>query len=155
MKLRKIRRFFEYKAYRGATHEGFEHTPESGDELGHMKIANMQRYLARLHFGQIQLVVHQTRELLGGFANIADLFFLFRAQIAVKTLQQNIGQGEDGVDRGANLVAQVRQESRFQLADPAQLLRPVVPGKCLIEPGGHRSAGLNICAGSHGDAQIV
>src|SRR5207249_11632497 len=103
--------------------QGFEHAAESGHHLGELEAGQIERDLACFHFGQIQLVIYQAQELLGRFPYEGDLLFLLRAQSTVQVTQQDFAERQYRVNGRADLVAQVRQKSGFQLAEAAQLLR--------------------------------
>ncbi len=103
-----------------------QHAPEGREEIAHLELGRAHHDLARLHLGQIQEVVHQLGEVLGGAADVADLPLLLRAERPLGVLQEQPRERQHRVERGAELVTHVGEEARLHLVRATQRVRLLV-----------------------------
>ena len=78
------------------------------------------RDLASLDLGQVEKVVHELGQSLGGLAHQAHLLLLFRGEVAVVSIQEQPAQTLNRVEGGPELVAHVGEKARLHLRRPAQ-----------------------------------
>ena len=72
--------------------------------------------MAGLDLGEIEQIVDDTAQQLGGVRNL-DLLQIIRPCLGIEIgAERQRGEAGDGVDRGADLVAHIRQEGAFRLA---------------------------------------
>lgn len=83
-------------------------------------------------FGQIQQVIDQVREILGGLADKGHLLVLLTGEFPVNAVEQQPGEGQDRIDRDTALVTHMREKTRLHLIGTPQM-----PG-LLIEFGVQR-----------------
>ena len=81
---------------------------------------------AGFNLGEVQQVVDQGREPLGGLADEIDLFFLLGRQLAVTPSEQKAGQALDRVERRAQLVAHFGEEAGFEVGQALESLGVLV-----------------------------
>ena len=98
-----------------------EHAAQRREQVGGRERLDSQLDLAGLDFAQVEQVVDQRGELVGGLADVAHLLFLLRCQLAVEPVQQDFRQRQDRIHRRAELVADARQEPRLGLVGGAQV----------------------------------
>ena len=75
---------------------------------------------------EVEKIVDETEQALAGGVDEADLPFLFVGERAVDAAEEELGQGEHGGERRAQLVAQAREELRLRVARAAELLGTLV-----------------------------
>ena len=74
-----------------------------------------------LDLRQVQDLVEQLQEVLAGPVDVAQVLLLPLVDVAEHALQENFGEAEDGVERGAQLVGHARQELRLVPARELEL----------------------------------
>ena len=80
-----------------------------------------QLHLARLDLGQVEDLVEQLQQVLAGAPDVAEVLLLTLVELAEHPVQQHLGEADDGVERGAQLVRHAGQELRLVPARDLQL----------------------------------
>jgi hypothetical protein len=75
--------------------------------VGQVERQGFQFQLARFDLGEVQHVVDDLQQALAGAADLAEVVQRLRRQVEVRA---QAGEAEDGVHRGADLVADIGQE---------------------------------------------
>ena len=84
-------------------------------------VRKIERQLTGLDFGEVEHVIDQAKQMLAvGLQALEHLAHLVRC-LAVDVVENELGIAEDGVERGAQLVAHVGQELRLVLARDLKL----------------------------------
>ena len=108
---------------------------------GGVERGQLELHLAGLDLGQVEHVVEQGQQVPAGVADVAEVVLLPFVQVAEHPLQQDLGEPDHRVQRGAQLVRHARQELRLVLAGDGQL--ETLAGQLLVEPGiGQGDGGL-------------
>ncbi len=111
----------------GRVHEqGAENSAECSEQAFDIKFGEMNGGLTGLHLGEVEKIVDQFVEAFGGFPDEEYLALLLRGQIAFGVIEQEPGQREDGVQRGAELVTHVGEEAGLHLIGAAQVVGLIV-----------------------------
>ena len=58
--------------------------------------------------------------------DIDNLLFLFRRQVSIGPSDQQLAQGCDGVQRGAEFVGEIGQKAGLEVRNPAQIIRILI-----------------------------
>ncbi len=87
---------------------GFHRRDEVGHELGQIALDVLDRHFASLDLGKIEDVIDQLQEVLGVPTYRVNVFRALRG--GLDGPQEQIGESDDGGQRGADLMAHVRQE---------------------------------------------
>ena len=119
---RQLGRVAEQQIHRRVGEQGAQGAAQRGEDAVHAELHRLHIHLAGLHLGQVQQVVDHVQQALGRFADVLHLSLLLRVQVAVHAVHQQAGQGQDRVQRCAELMAHVGQEARLGIAHAAQLL---------------------------------
>ena len=82
-----------------------------------------------LDLGQVEDVVDESQQGLARILDLVEIILLFRRQLG---LQGQVGQADDRVHGGADLVAHVGQE--FTLGPVGRLGRVLGPGQFVLDP---------------------
>ena len=106
----------EYNTRRNLDLQGSHHVLAQGIYLD---ITAHHLESTRFYLGQIQYIGNQLQEQFIVLLHDTDILLLFRLILRVS---QQIGEPDDSIQRGTNLVTHVREESRFQ---PIRLFRPI------------------------------
>ena len=96
------------------------------EEVLEIELRRPHDRLARLHRREVEQVVHQLGQVVGGLADIAHLPALLRGERAVAVVEQERRQRQHRVQRRAELVAHVRQKARLELVGAPQRIRLLV-----------------------------
>ena len=96
------------------------------DDVLERVVRKIERQFTGLDFRQIEHVIDQAEEVLAvGVQAIEHLAHLVR-RLAVDVVENKLGVAEDGVERGAQLVAHVGEELRLVLACDLELVALVL-----------------------------
>ena len=79
--------------------------------------------LAGLHFGEIENFIDQMQQVDARAVNRAGVFEILVGERAAFVLAQHLGQHQEAVQRGAQLVGHVGQEFRFVFRQQGHLRR--------------------------------
>ena len=90
------------------------------DELPRIEGLDVEGELAGLDLRQVQDLVDQPEEVLPAALDPAERRLLVGVERTVHAREERIGEAEDGGHRRAQLMADVRQESRLRLAGPLE-----------------------------------
>ena len=108
--------------------------------LLHLELDGADGDLARLHLGEIEEVVDELGEVVGRLADERHLLHLLRGERRRRSGRGGDGeQRGDGVERGAELVAHVRQEARLELVGAPEVIGLLVQ---LGVEGDHAAVGV-------------
>ena len=116
VEVRVEREFFLQRSRREALHDFADHVLERegfGDDF----------HLSRLDAREVEEVVDQGQQMLGGEVDHPELLELLGIERPRETLAQDAGEADDRVQRRAQFVAHHRHEFRFQ---PVEFLEPLV-----------------------------
>ena len=91
----------------------------------------VQLHLAGLDLGEVEDVVEQREEVPAGVANVAEVVLLTVVEVAEHALQQDLGEADDRVQRGAQLVRHAREELGLVLTGDRQLA--ALAGQLLVQ----------------------
>ena len=115
------------------------------DDVLERIVRKIERQLTGLDFGEVEHVIDQAEKVLAvGLQAIQHLAHLVR-RLAIDVIEDELGVAEDGIERGAQLVAHVGQELRLVLARDLELAALVLDfveqphvldcNRCLIGEG--------------------
>jgi hypothetical protein len=106
---------------------------QGGDSNG----AQLELHGTRLHLGHVEDVVDQGQEVAPRVDHVAHVLGLLGVQLAEAAAGEDLGEADDGVEGGAQLVAHAGQEARLLVVDNLQLgLVPLRLGpRGLLGPG--------------------
>ena len=82
------------------------------DQAVHLEIAQFQLHLAGFDLREVEDVVDDAEQVLGGAADLVELFGL---RPVGGTAAQDVGEADDGIHRRANFMAHVGQEGTLGL----------------------------------------
>jgi len=119
-------RRLEDETQRLADEERPQHAAQGTEHALPLELDGTNGDLARLHLGQIEEIVDELGEGMRSLTDKSDLLELFRGEGTVDAIEEEMGQRGDGVERGAELVAHVRQEARLELVGAPQMIRLLV-----------------------------
>ena len=122
---RQVGRGDETQRDAGLAHERPQLRAHQAEQLGHRDVAEIDVDPAGLDLGDVQQVADEAELLLGHPADEADLGLLLAGERRL-AVEEQFGQGDDRVQRRAQLVAHVGQEARLALVGVAQAIGAVV-----------------------------
>jgi hypothetical protein len=88
----------------------------SVDELGQVEGLEEELHLARLDLGNVQHVVDQAEQVAGGVEHLVQILGARRLAVVGGVLLHDLAVADDGVERGAELVAHLGEEAALGLA---------------------------------------
>jgi hypothetical protein len=93
------------------------------DDVGNVDRVDVERHAAGLDLGHVEDVVDHFEQIAAAFANVARIFLIFGVtERAEQTLLHHLGEADHGIERCAQLMADIGEELRFG----------AVGGLCLI-----------------------
>jgi hypothetical protein len=116
----------EHEGHRLVHEQRAQHAAQGGEEVPEIELRRPHDRLARLHRREVEQVVHQLGQVVGGLADIAHLPALLRGERALAVVEQERRQRPHRVQRRAELVAHVRQKARLELVGAPQRVRLLV-----------------------------
>ena len=84
------------------------------DDVGHVDVVDVERHAAGLDLGHVEDVVDDLEQIGAAAVDVAGIFLIFGvAERAEQTLLHHLGEADHGVERGAQLVADIGEELGF------------------------------------------
>src|SRR5262249_60531745 len=91
------------------------------DGAGTTKSSRLKPHPPRLDLGEIEDVVDEGEQVATGLQNVTQILRLLLVDLAEHALGQDLGEADDRVERGAQLVRHVGQELALVLTGDLQL----------------------------------
>ena len=113
---------FEHQIHGLIQQQRPQHSAQGREQIGDAKFHRLGFHFAGFHFGQVQKIVHQVQQIARGSADVFGLLLLLGRQFAVRAIQQQAAQRQNGVQRRAELVAHIGQKPRLQFVGAAQVI---------------------------------
>ena len=89
----------------------------------------LQVHLPGLDLGQVEDVAEEVEEVLARAPDVPEVLELTLVELAEHLVEQHLGEPDDRVERGAQLVRHAGEELRLVAADHLQLGRPAARGR--------------------------
>ena len=86
------------------------------EQRGGLHRLEIEGHLARLYLGEVQDVVDQREQMLPAAEDVADVPSLLVGQVAHQAILEHLGEADDGIQRGPQLVRHVGEERRLHAA---------------------------------------
>ena len=125
MQRRKIGGVLEHEGNRLVDQQRLQHAAKRTKQRFHLEVGRTHHGLAGFDLRQIEQIVDEIRQLIGGLADVIDLG-LRCSSFLFAVVDQQVAQPDDRVHGRAELVGHVRQESRLQFVGAAKVIRFLV-----------------------------